>query len=32
VQQLLWLIAAVLFVMNRIRLRSSLLNPLSDIT
>jgi putative inorganic carbon (HCO3(-)) transporter len=32
VQQLLWLIAAVLFVMNRIHLRSSLLNPLSDIT
>jgi O-antigen ligase len=31
-QQLLWLIAALLFVMNRICLRSSLLNPLSDIT
>jgi O-antigen ligase len=31
-QQLLWVIAALLFVMNRISLRSSLLNPLSDIT
>jgi putative inorganic carbon (HCO3(-)) transporter len=31
-QQLLWLIAALLFVMNRICLRSSLSNPLSDIT
>jgi O-antigen ligase len=31
-QQLLWLIAAVLFAMNRISNRSSLRDPLSDIT
>jgi putative inorganic carbon (HCO3(-)) transporter len=31
-QQLLWLIAALLFVMKRICLRSSLLSPFSDIT